>query len=137
GGMVTAVSLTDARIALGEQFCLARAYVMAAGEELSASVRGVTLDEMQSQCAAFAPTMRDHVAGLVSQAPTETTNDLQAFVVTSGMNPAQLSANARICLSIGYRTDRPDVALASALVLVGLGEAAFGEILGHHLAHGF
>jgi len=137
GGMVTAASMTDAGVALGEQFCLARAYVMDAGERLSATVQGVTLAEMQSQCAAFAPTMRDYVAGLVAQSPTETTNDLQAYIVRTGMSPAQLSANARICLSIGYRTDGADVALASALVLVGLGEAAFGEVLGHHLAHGF
>ena len=140
GGMITAASLTDAAdtgIILGEQFCLARAYVMDAGERLSATVQGVTLAEMQSQCAAFAPTMRDYVAGLVAQSPTETTNDLQAFVIKTGMNPAQLAANARICLSIGYRTDGADIALASALVLVGLGEAAFGEVLGHHLAQGF
>ncbi len=137
GGMVTAASMTDAGFAIGEQFCLARAYVMDAGEKLSATVQGVTLAEMQSQCAAFAPTMRDHVAGLVAQSPAETTNELQAFVIKTGMNPAQLSANARICLSIGYRTDGADIALASALVLVGLGEAAFGEVLGHHLAQGF
>jgi hypothetical protein len=137
GGLVTAASMTDAGVALGEQFCLARAYAMDAGERLSATVQGVTLAEMQSQCAAFAPTMRDYVAGLVAQSPTGTTDDLQAFVIRTGMNPAQLSANARICLSIGYRTDGPEVALASALVLVGLGEAAYGELLGHHLAHGF
>lgn len=137
GGMVTAASMVDAGVALDEQFCLARAYVMDAGERLSATVQGVSLTDMQTQCAAFAPTMRDYVAGLVAQSPTETTNDLQAFVIKTGMNPAQLAANARICLSIGYRTDGADVALASALVLVGLGEASYGEVLAHHLAHGF
>jgi hypothetical protein len=141
GGMVTAAAFTDAgsdpSVVLGEQFCLARAYVMDNGEKLSATVQGVSLADMQSQCAAFAPSMRDHVASLVAQSPSETTNDLQAFVIRTGMSPAQLSANARICLSIGYRTDGADVALASALVLVGLGEAAYGELLGHHLAEGF
>jgi hypothetical protein len=81
--------------------------------------------------------MRDYVASVVAQPPTDTTNELQSFVIKTGMNPAQLSANARICLSIGYRTDGAEVALASALVLVGLGEAAYGELLAHHLAHGF
>ncbi len=140
GGMITAASMTepgDSGIALGEQFCLARAYVMDDGERLSSTVQGLSLAEMQSQCGDFAATMRDYVAGLVSQSTTETTNDLQSFVVKTGMNPAQLSANARICLSIGYRTDSADVALASALVLVGLGEAAYGEVLAHHLAQGF
>ncbi len=137
GGMVTAASMVDTSVALGEQFCLARAYVMDAGERLSATVQGVSLADMQAQCTAFAPTMRDYVAGLVAQSPAETTDALQAYVIKTGMNPAQLAANARICLSIGYRTDGADVALASALVLVGLGEASYGEVLGHHLAHGF
>lgn len=81
--------------------------------------------------------MRDYVAGLVSQSPDETRNALQAYVIKTGLNPAQLSANARICLSIGYRTDSAEIALASALVLVGLGEAAYDELVGHHLAQGF
>lgn len=137
GGMVTAASMTDVTVAVGEQFCLARTYVIDQGEQLSATVQGVSLGDMQAQCAAFAPSMRDYVAGMVAKNPNEATDDLQGFVIRSGMNPAQLAANARICLSIGYRMDNADVALASALVLVGLGEAAYGEVLGHHLAHGF
>ena len=43
----------------------------------------------------------------------------------------------RICLGIGYHTDNAEVALAAALVLVGLGEEAYGELLGHHLMNGF
>jgi peptidoglycan hydrolase-like protein with peptidoglycan-binding domain len=137
GGMVTAASMTDVNVAVGEQFCLARTYVIDQGEQLSSTVQGVTLADMQAQCASFAPTMRDYVAGMVAKSPADETNDLQAFVIKTGMNPAQLAANARICLSIGYRMDNADVALASALVLVGLGESAYGEILGHHLANGF
>ncbi len=48
-----------------------------------------------------------------------------------------MSGSARICLGIGYRADNAEVALASALVLVGLGEEAYGELLGHHLMNGF
>lgn len=137
GGMITAASMTEPTAALGEQFCLARTYVIDEGERLTAQVQGVTLAQMQDQCAAFAPTMRDYVAGMVAKRPEDSTSDLQTFVIQSGMNPTQLSANARICLSIGYRSDNADVALASALVLVGLGEAAYGELLGHHMAQGF
>jgi hypothetical protein len=137
GGMVTAASLTDPAVAVGEQFCLARTYAIDEGERLTAQVQGVTLAQMQEQCAAFAPTMRDYVASVVAKDPEDATSDLQSFVIKSGMSPAQLSANAKICLSIGYRTDSADVAMASALVLVGLGEAAYGEMLGHHLAQGF
>ena len=48
-----------------------------------------------------------------------------------------MSGSARICLGIGYRTDDAEVALAAALVLVGLGEEAYDELLGHHLMNGF
>ena len=141
GGMLTVAAVSDPAldpaVALGEQFCLARTYAIDEGERLTAQVQGVTLAQMQEQCAAFAPTMRDYVAGMVAKAPEDATSDLQSFVISSGMNPSQLSANAKICLSIGYRSDTADVALASSLVLVGLGEAAYGEMLGHHLAQGF
>jgi hypothetical protein len=137
GGMITAASITEPTAALGEQFCLARTYAIDEGERLTAQVQGVTLAQMQEQCAAFAPTMRDYVAAMVAKRPEDATSDLQTFVIQSGMSPAQLSANAKICLSIGYRSDNADVALASALVLVGLGEAAYGEMLGHHMAQGF
>lgn len=141
GGMLTVAAVSDPAVdpavALGEQFCLARTYAIDEGERLTAQVQGVTLAQMQEQCAAFAPTMRDYVAGMVAKAPEDSTSDLQGFVIASGMNPSQLSANAKICLSIGYRSDSADVALASSLVLVGLGEAAYGEMLGHHLAQGF
>jgi len=141
GGMRTVAAVsdpaTDPAIALSEQFCLARTYAIDEGERLTSQVQGVTLAQMQEQCASFAPTMRDYVAGMVAKSPSDATSDLQGFVISSGMNPSQLSANAKICLSIGYRSDSADVALASSLVLVGLGEAAYGEMLGHHLAQGF
>lgn len=141
GGMLTVAAVSDPAVdpatALGEQFCLARTYAIDEGERLTSQVQGVTLAQMQEQCAAFAPTMRDYVAGMVAKGPDDATSDLQGFVISSGMSPSQLSANAKICLSIGYRADSADVALASSLVLVGLGEAAYGEMLGHHLAQGF
>lgn len=138
GGMLTAASMSqDVGVALGEQFCLARTYAIAEGEQLTASVQGVTLAQMQEQCGAFAPTMREYVAAMVAKNPADATSDLQTFVINTGMNPSQLSSNAKICLSIGYRSDNADVALASALVLVGLGEAAYGEMLAHHMAQGF
>ena len=64
-------------------------------------------------------------------------SDVSAFALSSGMAPAQLSGTAKICLSVGYRTDDMDVALASALLLTALGEAVYGELIGHHLALGF
>jgi hypothetical protein len=137
GGYVTLASLGDPSFALDEQFCLARTYVIEEGTRLAAMVPGVMPVEMEAQCVAFAPGMRDYAARLVSQEPPEVTDALQAFVVGTGVPPAQLAANARICLGIGYRTDNAELALASGMLLVGLGEAAYAELLGHHLMGGY
>jgi hypothetical protein len=137
GGYVTLASLNDPGFALDEQFCLARTYVIEEGTRLAAMVPGVTTAEMEAQCVAFAPGMRDYAARLVSQEPPQVTDALQAFVVGTGVPPSQLAANARICLGIGYRTDNAELALAAGMLLVGLGEAAYAELLGHHLMGGF
>jgi peptidoglycan hydrolase-like protein with peptidoglycan-binding domain len=137
GGFVTLATMTSPNQALGEQFCLARSYAVEQGDSLAGTVQGFSMAEMQAQCEAFAPSMREYQARLVSRSPAEAATALQDFVVATGAAPAQLSANARICLGIGYRTDNSELALASAMVLVGLGEAAYGELLGHHLMNGF
>ena len=81
--------------------------------------------------------MREYVGRLVSQKPEAVTDALRKFVADSGIPSAQLGANARICLGVGYDKDDPDVALASALVLVGLGEGAYDELIGYHLINGY
>jgi hypothetical protein len=137
GGYVTLASMGDPGFALDEQFCLARTYVIEEGSRLASMVPGVTTAEMEAQCVAFAPGMREYAAKVVSQEPAQVTDALQAFVVGTGVPPSQLAANARICLGIGYRTDNAELSLAAAMLLVGLGEAAYAELLGHHLMGGF
>ena len=137
GGYVTAAAMTDPQQALGEQFCLARTYAMEQGESLAAAVQGFSMAEIQEQCEAFAPTMTEYQARLVTQSPAEAGAALQNFVVSTGVSPTQLSGNARICLGIGYSSDNAELALASSMILVGLGEEAYAELLGHHLMNGF
>jgi hypothetical protein len=137
GGYVTLASMGDPGFVLDEQFCLARTYVIEEGSRLAAMVPGVTTAEMEAQCVAFAPGMREYAAKAVSQEPPQVIDALQAFVVGTGVPPSQLAANARICLGIGYRTDNAELSLAAAMLLVGLGEAAYAELLGHHLVGGF
>lgn len=127
----------DAEQTLAEQFCLARTYAIDQGDSLAATVQGFSAAEIDQQCIAFAPTMRDFAASLPSAKPEIETADLRKFVVGTGVAPAQLSANARICLGVGYRTDNADVALASAMVLVGLGETSYAELVGEHLVYGY
>lgn len=135
--LVKAGQTIDVQQTLAEQFCLARSYAIDQGDSLAATVPGFSAAELEEQCVAFAPVMRDYAAALPSQSPEQETADLRKFVIGTGTAPAQFSANARICLGVGYRTDNADVALASALVLVGLGEAPYAELVGDHLLYGY
>ncbi len=137
GGFVTEATMTDPAFALEEQFCLARTYAISAGEELVAKVQNLTPQQVADQCAAFAPSMREYVSALSLRPSADVVDDVSDFLLSSGMSPAQLSGTAKICLSVGYRTDNMDVALGSALVLVALGEGVYGELMGHHLTQGF
>lgn len=137
GGYTTAATLTDANFALSEQFCLARTYAMATGEELAAAVAGFTPEQIAEQCAAFGPVLKDSVAGLSLKPAEAVLAEVQTFVVQSGMAPAQLSGTAKVCLGVGYTTDNLDVAIGSALLLTALGEAGYAELLGHHLSQGY
>ncbi len=137
GGFVTEASISDPRFALNEQFCLARTYAIASGEKLAGSLQGVTNSQLEEQCRAFGPAMRDQVAALSLKNQADVMQDVRGFILDEGMPPAQLAGTARICLSVGYRTDNMDVALGSALLLTALGEGVYGELMGHHLSEGF
>jgi len=137
GGFVTVAAMSDPIQALGEQFCLARTYAIEQGESLAGTVQGFSMAEMEEQCEAFTPSMAGYQARLAAQEPVEVRAALQDFVASTGAAPAQMSGSARICLGIGYRTDDPATALAAAMILVGVGEEAYDEILGHHLINGF
>ncbi|WP_165899209.1 peptidoglycan-binding domain-containing protein [Rhodovulum steppense] len=137
GGFTTAASMTDAGFVLEEQFCLARTYAIAEGEELAARIPGVTPDQIAEQCAGFGPALKDQVAALSFKPRDQVLEDVRGFVMGSGMPPAQLAGTARVCLSVGYRTDNMDVAIGSGLLLAALGEDVYAELMGHHLAQGF
>lgn len=137
GGFVTLASMNDPAQALGEQFCLARTHAIEQGNSLAGTVQGFSVAEIEGQCQAFAPSMWEYQARLATQSSAQVVQGLQDFVADTGAAPVQLSGNARICLGVGYRTDNAELALASALILVGLGEEAYGEMLGHHLINGF
>lgn len=137
GGFTTSETLVDANFALNEQFCLARTYAIAEGEELAQAVQGFTPDQIAAQCKSFGPAMKEHVAALSLKPTAEVMQGVSSFILQTGMSPAQMAGSAKICLSVGYRTDDMDVAVGSALILTVLGEKVYGELLGHHLAQGF
>lgn len=137
GGYVTEASMTDPAVALAEQFCLARTYAMATGEELAGKVAGFTPAQIADQCTGFGPVLAEHVAGMSLKTRDEVLNGVKGFILGSGMSPAQLSGTAKVCLGVGYTTDAMDVAVGSALLLTAVGEAGYAELLGHHLSQGF
>ena len=136
GGFTTLASMADPNIVLNEQFCLARTYAIAQGEDLASSIQGVGTSEIAAQCQSFGPVMKDHVAAMSLKSRDEVLQSVSGFVLTTGMSPPQLAATSKICLSVGYRTDDLDVAIGSGLILVALGEQVYAELMGHHLSQG-
>jgi len=136
GGFVTQVTMQDPAFALSEQFCLARTYAIAQGEELVAKIAGFTPQQITQQCEGFGPVMQAYVSALSLKSREEVLQGVSGFVLASGMAPAQLAGTARICLGVGYVTDNMDVAVGSALILTTVGESAYAELIGHHLAAG-
>jgi len=137
GGFTTVSKISDPNVVLNEQFCPARTYAIAAGEELASSVQGTNAAEIQSQCEAFGPVMKDYAVSLSLKRRDAVLRDVSSFILTTGIAPQQAAGTAKICLSVGYRTDNMDVAIGSALLLSALGEQVYGELMGHHLSQGF
>ena len=134
---MTAASITDPAQALGEQFCIARTYAMSNSDDLMAKVSGFTPAQITEQCKAFGALLQDQIAALSVKPRDQVLESTAGVIVASGQSPADLAGNARICLGTGYNTDGMDVAIGSALVLTALGDRAYAELLGHHLAQGF
>ncbi|WP_146343844.1 peptidoglycan-binding domain-containing protein [Falsiphaeobacter marinintestinus] len=137
GGYVTLASMTDPELALGEQFCLTRTYAIGAGENMIAKVQGASQDQIDAQCDGFGPVLEPFVGSLTSSDSQSVRGNVQKFALNSNMSLEQLATTGKICLFSGYRRDKMNVALGSALVLVGIGETPYAELIGHHLSQGF
>ncbi|SES32658.1 Putative peptidoglycan binding domain-containing protein [Tranquillimonas rosea] len=136
GGFTTVSTLTDPNVALNEQFCLARTYAIATGEEMAKGLQAAPA-QISEHCTAYGNEMAPHVAALSVQERDDVVRGVSAFVLSTGVPTNDLAATAKVCLSEGYRTDDMDVALGAALILVTLGEKGYGELVGHHLSQGF
>ena len=136
GGFITAASMTDPEMAMSEQFCLGRSYAISAGEDLINQVQGLSQAQVDQQCDNFGPAMQPYVA-MLGEDSAQVRGEVQKFVLKADMTAEQLQGTAKICLFSGYRRDKMDVALGSALLLVGVGQTPYAELVGHHLSHGF
>ena len=137
GGYTTLTNMTDADFALSEQFCLARSYAMARGEDLLQDVQGLTPDQVSAQCDSYGEMLAPQVDALSISSKAEAETQVRKLALDSGLSPADLAATSKVCLAMGYRQDNMDTAVGSALMLVAMGEPAYGELIGHHLREGF
>jgi len=137
GGYTTLSNLSDPDHALSEQFCLARSYAMASGEELMQEIQGLTPDQVAAQCNSYGEMLAPQVAELSLSSKAEAEAQMRQFALDTELDPEDLAATSKVCLAIGYRQDNMDGVLGSALMLVAMGEPAYGELIGHHLREGF
>ncbi|WP_234416669.1 peptidoglycan-binding protein [Ruegeria sp. Alg231-54] len=137
GGYTTLANMADPDFALSEQFCLARSYAMARGEDLMQDIQGLTPDQVAAQCDVFGEMLEPQVVALSLKSRTESETQMRKLALDSGLSPEDLAATSKVCLAMGYLQDNMDTALGSALMLVAMGEPAYGELVGHHLREGF
>lgn len=136
GAPQTVATLNDPAQALGEQFCAVSAAAKADGEALASQIQGFTADQIAEQCRGFGAALKDQVALLSTTPRDDMIASIQGWIAQSGMPEDQLVSTSKVCLSMGYGLDEPEVALASALVLSGTGQMVYAEMLGHHLISG-
>ena len=137
GGYTTLANMSDPDFALSEQFCLARSYAMARGEDLMEDIQGLTPDQVTAQCEAYGEMLAPQVVSLSLTSKTEAETQMRKLALDSGLSPEDIAATSKVCLAMGYRQDNMDSAVGSALMLVAMGEPAYGELIGHHLREGF
>ncbi len=134
---VTLATMNDPRDALDQSFCQARAAAIARSDALAREVANVSARQIAGQCAQLGPVMEPHLAALEKESRARVVTGVREFAQASGTDREALARTARICLGTGYDDEQLEVALGAALLLVALDEPAYGELLGHHLYHGF
>lgn len=137
GGLTAAGRVADSEFALNEQFCLARTNAMAESSRLEEAIPNMTPEQVVQQCKGLSQALAASLANITSQRPSRVIADTSAFLRESGKPLDQLAAGGRVCLGVGYRTDDAQMALASAVLLVGAGQLGYGEVVSHHLREGF
>lgn len=137
GGVMTVANISDPDLAMGEQFCMVRNDAIAQSDAIIATLGGVSFEQVEAQCAAFAGQLTPQLAALATKSVGEASTEAANFVAGSGLPADQVMTTGKICMGVGYKTDKPDVALASAYLMIGAGQGVYGEVVGHHLREGF
>jgi len=137
GGFTTLDTLGDPAFVLDEQFCLARKFALSESRREMESRSGTTDAQFVAQCEGLGTYMAPELRTLGQNPPTAVKAAVSNMLRSSGQSAEDSRLTGKICLGVGYREDDANVALAGALVLVGVNDDAYGEIIGHHLREGF
>ena len=137
GGFTTLGTMTNPAFVLDEQFCLARTVAIAEAARAMGSMTNVAPAQFSAQCDGLGAFMQPKLEALQDNDPTDMTNDVQMTLTGSGQSMEQLAIAGAVCLGLGYQADKAEVALGSALLMVGTGHSAYGEIVAHQLRGGF
>ena len=96
GGFTTVANMTDPVMTMSEQFCLARTYAIAKGEEKVSGLANVTPAQVTQQCASFGPAMSEQIAAVATQPMADVIRSTSTFVLSTGMSPSDLRSTAEI-----------------------------------------
>ncbi|MEO1702328.1 MAG: peptidoglycan-binding domain-containing protein [Pseudomonadota bacterium] len=124
-------------MASGPIFCDAKEAAIAQSESLIANIAGFTTQEVEKQCYSFEPALVSLVEKLPSEAPSDVLQATSDFIERTELAEDGLKGIAQVCLGVGYKSDRVNLAVGSALILAAMEYLAYAEFPEHHLALGF
>ena len=136
GGYATEAVMPDAGQALNEQFCLARTFAIAEGQNWATRV-GASQEQITQLCGLLKTRLEPMLANFGSRTPGDLVRTVRADIDGAGKSVAEMQVTGRICLAEGYRTDDPVMANVSAATLAAADLGPYAELLGHHLREGF
>lgn len=136
GGFATNATEADPETVLGEQFCQARVRVISQAQEIIAQIPQMSPDQVATSCQTLEPAMQGFVTKLPRIAPEEMQQDLSEFVDRSGQTRDQMRGTGIVCLGVGYQQDNAKLALSANMLLFGVGERAYGELIAYQLLSG-
>lgn len=133
----TVANIVDSKKVFDAQFCVARSSAVVTADQMMIKVAGMTDDQMLAQCRGLVPAFSGAIAMLSTDPMEDVLITAKEVVKASGQLPAQVEGTAKICVGLGYKAEDAEVVLAAALLLSGIGNAPYSELVGHHLALGF
>jgi hypothetical protein len=136
GGFATDATEADPETVLGEQFCRARVQVIGQAQEIITQIQQMSPDQIAESCQTLEPVMQSFVTKLPRTAPEEMQQDLSELVDRSGQTRDQMRGTGIVCLGVGYQQDNAKLALSANMLLFGVGERAYGELIAYQLLSG-